>query len=55
MPGLPRLDLAATDGKGVGRGGRATVRHLRVIMSLSVCLCVAIIDDPKFGVAKWPL
>ncbi len=38
MPGLPRLDLAATEGKGAGWGGRATVRHLRVILSLSVCL-----------------
>ena len=36
VTGLPRLDLAATEGKGAGRGGRATVRHLRVILCVSV-------------------
>ncbi len=30
------LGLAATEGKGAGRGGRATVRHLRVILCVSV-------------------
>ena len=39
MPGLPRLDLAATEGKGAGLGGRATVRHLRECLSLSLCVC----------------
>ena len=32
---LPRLDLAATETKGAGWGGRATVRHARVC----VCVC----------------
>jgi len=31
VPGLPRLDLAATERKGAGWGGRATVRHLRLL------------------------
>ncbi len=38
VPGLPRLDLAATEGKGAGWGERATVRHLRVFVSICVCM-----------------
>ena len=40
VPGLPRLDLAATEGKGAGWGGRATVRHLRECLSVCVSVCV---------------
>jgi hypothetical protein len=38
VPGLPRLDLAATEGKGAGWVGRATMRHLRLCLSLRVCM-----------------
>jgi len=37
---LPRLDLAATEGKGAGMGGRATVRHLRECLSVCVYVCM---------------
>jgi hypothetical protein len=40
VPGLPRLDLAAPERKGAGWGGRATVRHLRVFVSMYVYVCV---------------
>jgi hypothetical protein len=47
VPGPPRLDLAATERKGAGWGGRATVRHLRVFCvfvcvraRVRICTCV---------------